>query len=162
GKLGRIEVGSQLRANTSRDEQSTVLFQTQGSTLPARDDAQEISRVQHVGVLYTSLNRKLGKFGLQLGLRGELLGDAITFPLGNLVHRDENHLFPNLSLNWNPRQRVSFRLSYGQRINRPSVSILDPTNRSTDPLNRSVGNPDIEASLTHNINAGFNINGKRG
>jgi len=162
GKLGRLELGAQLRATSSRDEQSTTLFDKPGATVPIRDDAQAISRVQHIGVLYLSLQRKLGKVGVQLGLRGELVGDAITFPLGDLVHRDENHLFPSLSLNWNPRQRVSFRISYGQRINRPGVAILDPTNRSTDPLNRSVGNPDIEASLTHNVNFGFNLSGKRG
>ena len=163
GKLGRLELGSNLRRQTNTDDQSTTLFGTPGSTAPDRDDSQRIHRVMHVGALYLTLQRKLGKFGVVAGLRGELVGDQIQFPsLTGPVHRDENHVFPSLSINWNPRQRLSFRLSYGQRISRPSVSIIDPTNRSTDPLNRSVGNPDIESSITHNINFGFNVSGKRG
>ena len=163
GKLGRLELGSNLRRQSNTDDQNTTLFGIPGATLPDQDDSQRIFRVMHVGALYLSLQRRLGKFGFVAGLRGEVVGDQIQFPsLTNLVHRDENHVFPSLSLNWNPRQRLSFRISYGQRINRPSVSIIDPTNRATDPLNRSVGNPDIESSITHNINAGVNLNGKRG
>jgi hypothetical protein len=40
--------------------------------------------------------------------------------------------------------------------------VLDPTNRSTDPMNISVGNPDIKSSLTRNLTLGFNWGGKRG
>jgi hypothetical protein len=49
-----------------------------------------------------------------------------------------------------------------QRVQRPGVSVLDPTNRSTDPLNRSVGNPDIESSTTRTIVMGFNWTSKWG
>jgi hypothetical protein len=51
---------------------------------------------------------------------------------------------------------MSIRLNYSQRVNRPGVSVLDPTNRSTDPLNRSVGNPDIQSSTNRSLGIGFN------
>jgi hypothetical protein len=57
---------------------------------------------------------------------------------------------------------MGVRVNYSQRVNRPGVSVLDPTNRSTDPLNRSVGNPGIESALTHSINLGFNWTGRLG
>ena len=57
---------------------------------------------------------------------------------------------------------MGFRVSYGRRVSRPGLSVLDPTNRSTDPLNRSIGNPDIESSITHSINGGFNWTGRLG
>jgi hypothetical protein len=88
--------------------------------------------------------------------------EDIRFPLGELVDRSEARLYPSINLSWNPRPRMGVRVNYSQRVNRPGVSVLDPTNRSTDPLNRSVGNPAIESALTHSINLGFNWTGRLG
>ncbi|HEV8597797.1 MAG TPA: TonB-dependent receptor [Gemmatimonadales bacterium] len=162
GKQGRIEAGSSIRRNPSNDDQATSLFEEQGSVIPDAESSLRISRVQRVGALYLSAQRRLGKFAIVTGLRGELVGETIRFPLGDLLQRDDHHVFPSVNLSWNPRQRMVLRIGYGQRINRPGVGILDPTNRSTDPLNRSVGNPEIESSVTHNINLGFNWGGKLG
>jgi outer membrane receptor protein involved in Fe transport len=162
GKQGRIEVGTGLRRSTSRENQTTRLFEDAGATVPDEDETRVISREQHIGSAWLTLNRRLGKFGVSAGLRGERVGEDIRFPEGNTVDRSEARLFPSLNLNWNPRQRMAVRISYGRRFNRPGVSVLDPTNRSTDPLNRSVGNPDVESSTTHSVNLGFNWTGKLG
>jgi len=162
GKQGRFEIGSSLRRATSREDQTVVLFEEPGSAIPDGDETRRISRVQRVGSAFVSMQRRAGKFGIAAGLRGEWVGEDIVLPLGNPVHRTDANLFPSVNLSWNPRPRMVLRLSYGRRVNRPGVSVLDPTNRSTDPLNRSVGNPDIESSTTHNINAGFNWTGRLG
>ena len=156
GKQGRVEFATGLRRNTSHDDQATSLFEEPGDLVPGEETSQRIGRVQRIGSASVSLQRRFGKIGFVTGLRGELVGEDIRFPAGNPVHRSEGHVFPSLGLNWNPRQRMAVRINYNQRINRPGMSILDPTNRSTDPLNRSVGNPDIESAITHNLNLGFN------
>jgi len=162
GKQGRIEVGTSLRRSTSRENQTIRLFEEIGATIPDDDDTRVISREQRIGSAWLSLQRRLGKFGVSGGLRGERVGEDIHFPEGITVDRSVARLFPSVNLNWNPRPRMAVRLSYGRRFNWPGVSVLDPTNRSTDPLNRSVGNPDIKSSTTHSINAGFNWTGKLG
>jgi outer membrane receptor protein involved in Fe transport len=162
GRQGRIEVGSELRSSRSREDQTTSLFEESGSTLPDEQEIRLISRDQRIGSAYLAFQRRLGKFGVSAGLRGELVNEEIRFPLGELVDRNEARLFPSINFNWNPRPRMGVRVSYGRRVNRPGVSVLDPTNRSTDPLNRSVGNPGIESAITHSINAGFNWGGRLG
>jgi outer membrane receptor protein involved in Fe transport len=162
GPQGRLEVGSSLRRSTSREDQTVTLFEDAGSTIPDQLDTRLISREQRIGSAWLSLNRRFGKFGASAGLRGERVGEDIHFPGGGTLDRTDTRLFPSINLTWNPRQRMTVRISYGRRVNRPGVSVLDPTNRSTDPLNRSVGNPAIEASITHNINMGFNWSGRLG
>ena len=162
GAQWRLEGGSSFRRNSVREDQNVSIFDDADATEPDSVDARLISRIQHVGSAYVSLQRRFGKFGLVAGLRGELVAEDIRFPLGERVERDDATLFPNVGVNWSPKQRMGVRLNYARRVNRPGVSILDPTNRSTDPLNRSVGNPDVENATTHNINLSFNWAGRLG
>jgi outer membrane receptor protein involved in Fe transport len=162
GQRLRLEAGSGLRSSTSREDQTTSLFEEPGSTFPDEQETRLISRDQRIGSLWLTLQQRFGKFGVSAGLRGEWVNEDIRFPLGELVDRSESRLYPSVNLSWNPRPRMGVRISYSQRVNRPGVSVLDPSNRSTDPLNRSVGNPDIESALTHGINAGFNWAGRLG
>jgi outer membrane receptor protein involved in Fe transport len=158
----RLEAGSGLRSSTSREDQTTSLFEEPGATFPDEQETRLISREQRIGSLWLTLQRRLGTFGVSAGFRGEWVDEDIRFPLGELVDRSEARLYPSINLSWNPRPRMGVRVNYSQRVNRPGVSVLDPTNRSTDPLNRSVGNPGIESALTHSINLGFNWTGRLG
>lgn len=162
GRHGQLGIGGGLRANSQRDDQSTRLFEDPEETVPDQLDDRLVSRRQHVGSLFLTMNRRMGKVGLNLGLRSEWVSELVRLPDGVDLDRNEANLFPNLNLNWTPRPRMQVRLGYSQRVNRPGVSVLDPTNRSTDPLNRSVGNPDIRSSLTRNLTLGFNWGGKKG
>jgi outer membrane receptor protein involved in Fe transport len=159
---GRLELGASVRTNQQTDDQLTRLFEEVGNPLPDELDDRVTRRNQDIASGYLTVNRRMGKFALNLGLRGEWVTDRIQLPEGTLLDRGEANLFPNVSINWGPRPRMQVRLGYSQRVNRPGVSVLDPTNRSTDPLNRSVGNPDIKSSLTRNLTLGFNWGGRRG
>ncbi|MGQ0704513.1 MAG: TonB-dependent receptor domain-containing protein [Gemmatimonadales bacterium] len=162
GKQGTIQVGTTLRRTSSREDQATSLIETPNPESPRQLDLRETERVQRTGSAYLTLQRRVGKVGVVAGLRGEWVVDRIELPRGERIDRDETNLFPSLSLNWTPRQRLSFRVSFSQRVGRPGLSVLDPTDRSTDPLNRLVGNPDIKSSLTRNISLGFNSAGRLG
>ncbi len=162
GRLGRIEAGSGFRRNGSRDDLFTSLFEEVGEEVPDLVENRNTRRVQRTGSAYVTLQRRFGKWSAQAGVRGEWVMDRITLPLGDRINRDDANLFPTLNLSWNPRQRLSFRIGFSQRINRPGVSVLDPTDRSTDPLNRSIGNPDIKSSTTRSMNLGLNWGGRLG
>lgn len=65
-------------------------------------------------------------------------------------------------INWNPQvsyqyrfsQQKSFRLSYYGNTNQPSIDQIQPVRVNTDPLNVSLGNPDLKPSFR----SGFNVN----
>jgi len=162
GGGGRLEAGTGFRRNASGEDQATQLFEEPASEIPDQAEDRRVSRVQRIGSAYLTLQRRLGKFGVVAGLRGEWVADRVLLPLGEAIDRDEVNLFPSLNLSWTPRPRMGIRVGFSQRISRPSLSVLDPTNRSTDPLNRSVGNPDIESSITRSITVAFNWSGRLG
>jgi len=162
GTEGRVEVGTSFRRNASREDQQTNFFEEFGATVPDEQEDRRVSRIQRIGTGYLSLQRRFGKFGLVAGLRGEWVGSDIVLPSGADLVRNEGRIYPSLNLSWSPGTRTGVRLGYSQRVSRPGVSVLDPTDRSTDPLNRSVGNPDIESSTTHSVVASFSWSGALG
>ncbi len=161
-KQGSLEMGSSIRLDDTRNDQSTLLFEEPGTTVADVTDDFLITRTRATGSAFLNVGRRIGKVGLNLGLRGEVLGDKIRLPDGGVIDRDEANLFPTANLNWSPRPRMQVRMGFSQRVNRPGIAVLDPTNRSTDPLNRSVGNPDVKSSLSRNLTLGFNWGGKKG
>lgn len=162
GTEGRIEIGTSLRRNESREDQFTDFFEEIGAEVPDAVEDRLVSRIQRVAAAYLTTQRRFGKFGLVAGLRGEWVGSDMVLPSGNPLVRNEGKIFPSVNLSWSPSQRTGLRLGYSQRVGRPGVSVLDPTDRSTDPLNRSIGNPDIESSTTHNVVASFSWSGRLG
>ena len=158
---GSVSLGTSLRRNETSDDQSTWLYREEGSEVPDEIEARLAARVHRVGSAYLTLQRQLGRFGLVAGLRGELVGERLVLP-DTVLSRDHASVFPTLNLSWNPRPRMSVRLGYSQRKNWPGISLLDPTNRSTDPVNRLTGNPDLRSSLTRSVTLGFNWGGRLG
>lgn len=162
GTEGRLELGAAFGRGESREDQVTNFFEEIGATVPDQVEDRLVSRIERTAAGYLTTQRRLGKFGLVAGLRAEWVGIDMVLPSGNPLVRNEGRLFPSVNLSWSPSQRTGLRLGYSQRVSRPGVSVLDPTDRSTDPLNRSVGNPDIESSTTHNVVASFSWSGKLG
>lgn len=162
GRQGRLDIGASHRLSDNREDQWTRYFELPGATTPDEEDRRLVSQVQRTTSFWATTNRRLGTFGLNAGVRAEGVARDMTLPGGDRLDRDEWHLFPSVNLSWNPRQRMSFRFGYSQRVSRPSLSVLDPTDRSTDPLNRTVGNPDLESSFTHGFSLNVNWGGRLG
>ena len=71
--------------------------------------------------------------------------------------------YKNFVVNWAPTARIRYRfsdytnlmLNYNGRSNQPSTSQLMPVPDNTDPLNVSLGNPDLRPYFNHNLRANF-------
>jgi len=67
-------------------------------------------------------------------------------------------------INWNPQasylyrfsQQRSFRLSYWGNTNQPSIDQIQPVRVNTDPLNITLGNPDLRPSYNNGLNISYN------
>ncbi len=67
-----------------------------------------------------------------------------------------NNLFANTFLNYNFSRSKSFRVSYRNNAQIPSIQQLQPVVIVTDPLNIRVGNPDLNPSFTQTFRMRFN------
>ncbi|RZK77659.1 MAG: TonB-dependent receptor, partial [Pedobacter sp.] len=67
-------------------------------------------------------------------------------------------------LNWNPQasfqyrfsQQKSMRLSYYGNTTQPGIDQIQPVRVNTDPLNITLGNPDLRPSFRSNLSVGYN------
>ncbi|MFM7497610.1 MAG: outer membrane beta-barrel protein [Bacteroidota bacterium] len=62
---------------------------------------------------------------------------------------------PNASWRYNPTKFQQYRIFYRSSTQTPSVQQMQPVLDNTNPLSLSVGNPDLEQALTHNLGGRF-------
>ncbi len=96
------------------------------------------------------------KFGLKAGVRYE--GTTVEGDIFKEVHSLNNNYFNILpsgtfSYKWGSN---GLKLSYNQRLQRPSLFYLNPYSNEADPKNITVGNPRLNAELSHNVEVGYN------
>lgn len=65
------------------------------------------------------------------------------------------NVLPNLRFEWNAGNGTSFNVSYNTRIQSPSLSNLQQSINTNNPLYYSTGNSDLDQSVSHNVNARF-------
>ncbi|MDZ7780711.1 MAG: TonB-dependent receptor [Gemmatimonadota bacterium] len=147
---GRVEMGYRLETNRDESDRLLELRDTDQAGIPTASNLG-FDHAQTFNALYLTLQRQLGPLGVQLGLRGEHSDTRFEVPTGEAFENDYFSLFPSASLSARLDQERQLRLSYSRRIGRPSTSVLNPIDRSTDPLNRRVGNPNVDPEYTHSL-----------
>ncbi|WP_199562658.1 outer membrane beta-barrel family protein [Pedobacter chinensis] len=102
-------------------------------------------------------NYKKGKTVINFGSKFS----GVNFKQADLYNnRTYNRNFinymPQASYQYRFSQQKSFRLSYNGNTNQPSLEQIQPVRVNTDPLNISLGNPDLRPSFRSNFNANYN------
>jgi iron complex outermembrane receptor protein len=100
---------------------------------------------KHVYAAYFTYRNTKGKFGYQLGLRGEY-----TETLGETVRDQESipnnyfNVFPSAFFSYTIAPENELTMNYTRRISRPSIWDLAPIYRVRDQYNFSIGNPYLQ------------------
>lgn len=111
---------------------------------------------------YVNLNGKKNKLSYQIGLRAE--NRSYTVDVQNNKGLDSLHfkksfpisLFPSAFVTYKLTDKQDIQLNYSKRINAPNFFQLQPFPDYTDPLNISVGNPNLAPQFTHSFELGYN------
>lgn len=118
----------------------------------------------NVYAAYATYSLKQKKWNYQLGLRiesskydGELVGKDSAFSVKYPVS-----LFPSSFITYKLTDKQDLQLNYTRRINRPNFFQLIPFIDNTDPLNLSVGNPDLKPEFTNSFELNYNYAYKKG
>jgi outer membrane receptor protein involved in Fe transport len=105
------------------------------------------------GQFSTSLSKKISAV---MGLRYEFTQiNGVLRDHGGSFKNQFNNLMPSAILSWKIKNFNTLKLSYNQRIERPSIDFINPYINSSDSLNISQGNPGLEPELTHNIELAY-------
>jgi len=103
------------------------------------------------------LNYKKDKSTLNFGTKIA----SVRFEQMNLY---TNTPFNRDFINWNPQlnytykfsQQQSIRISYNGNNTQPNIDQLNPVRNNNDPLNITLGNPDLKPSFNNRISANYN------
>ena len=112
---------------------------------------------QNVVAGYGQLNFPIKKLQFIAGLRyerTEIVGtfDRTEFDFAN----DYSNWMPNFTISKSLSNFRRLKLSYSKRIQRPSLIYINPFNNTTDQTNVTIGNPQLDPELTHQIEVGYN------
>lgn len=148
-KFIRRDVGSDFRLENAPD-----------GSLNFREDprrANVFSYQQAVWSSYASFRmRTANRWSFSLGGRYEKTMIDADFKSTKTQFSDKyNNFLPNVSVSkrFGKDQRV--RLNYSQRIQRPSITFLNPYVNSVDPKNIQSGNPFLEPELAHSVEGAY-------
>ncbi|WP_197088639.1 TonB-dependent receptor domain-containing protein [Rufibacter radiotolerans] len=105
---------------------------------------------QDIHAAYASFNLRNNKWVLRTGLRVEETRLHANFRSSSTkASQQYRNLFPNITLSLMLKESSTLKLSYTQRIQRPSLYDLNPYVDATDPLNVSYGNPALDPATSH-------------
>jgi len=124
-------------------------------TDPARSNKLEYR--QQVAAAYTQLSTPLTKkLGLVAGVRYEYTDiNGSLRDNGGVFESSFHNVLPIAILSLDMKNYTKLKLSYNQRIERPSIDYVNPFVNYSDQLNIQYGNPGLEPEKTHNIELGY-------
>lgn len=111
---------------------------------------------QQVQSLYGTYERPFGDLTVQAGLRLEQVDIDLNQVTSGLT--GENSYFrayPSLHLGYELDENNTLRASYSHRVRRPRPEDLNPYRIFIDPFTYREGNPFLEPSETHSVEAGW-------
>ncbi len=118
---------------------------------------------QNIYAAYISYSQKKKRFGMQLGLRGELTD--VSWNLYSAGDSDDKkpygNLFPSAFFSYTFSDKDELQLSYTRRISRPRRYWLNPYVNVSDPANIYFGNPNLDPEITNSTELSYIKNLKK-
>jgi outer membrane receptor protein involved in Fe transport len=158
GKKGKLEAG--IRGLERRSTSLSTLAILSGS---GTDGLSHYEHLEDFQTGYLTAGSTFGPFSLQLGVRGEAARTSFeSIPRGRTWENDYRSVFPSANAAWDFGKGRTLRATYSKRIERPSTWYLNPDALNPDPLNRTVGNPDLKPKYTNSYGIEASWAGSRG
>lgn len=154
GEKGMGTFGYQVSNNKTLADQKTRVFNEEN--LPVLDtalsnefDNKFITQRLRSGYAY---NNNGYSINLNLDYQFARLDNEAFFPKPGVFRRDFNNILPSANINYRNRESgFSWRIRYRTDTDEPSVNQLQNVINNQNPLNLSVGNPNLGQSYNHNI-----------
>lgn len=149
---GRLDLGYRGHRRDQDDDNLLRVFDEVEAEGPREETRSGYDYRELFHALYGTYGRTHGRFGYQFGLRGERSSTRFQSRVAETgFDQSYNTLYPSGNLSFTPEPGRTLRLLYSRRIRRPSPFFLDAWVPSVDPLERSIGNPDLRPSFTHSF-----------
>lgn len=143
-----------------------ILRQNTSNSDIYRDDTLRINNSDNLDYdqsilgAYASYVFKLKKLNVMSGLRLEYVWNNGESKFNgknyNFINK-LNNLVPYITFAYKPKDGQLVKISYTQRLSRPSIRYLNPFVINDDSMNIRYGNPSLNAEVAHSFELGYNI-----
>lgn len=136
---------------------------TPGSLFSGNTSTGLFRHNQYIAAAYGGYNFRAGKYSMQTGIRIENSKLKALFPENKNADFSHNSLdwVPQLTLGYNLSPMQQFKLAYNFRIQRPSISQLNPYQMQMNEYQTQYGNPDLKSEKHHHISLSYNQYGAK-
>lgn len=125
---------------------------------PTLDNIFNYDQNIYAGYLQGSTTVK--RWGFKAGLRYEftdIYGDFQNATNNPPINTDYQNYIPSATISYTKSGKFSTKISYTQRIQRPSITFLNPYINQSDPTNISYGNPDLDPEKSQSFEIGYSL-----
>ncbi|WP_235295371.1 TonB-dependent receptor domain-containing protein [Portibacter lacus] len=153
----KLEVGAKTVLRNI-DSDYTYSIKNNGSYQIDQARSNAFNYNQNVVAGYASLTFLIKKFSVIAGVRYERTSIAGDFEEGQETVKPDpyQNILPNLIISRSLKNFQTLKLSYNQRIQRPSLIYINPFQNSVDSLNIQVGNPTLTPEIVHQVDLSYN------
>ncbi|MHC1738818.1 MAG: TonB-dependent receptor [Ignavibacteriaceae bacterium] len=112
----------------------------------------EFRHKEYIYSAYTMYSGTIDAFNYQAGLRTELTDLTTELVNGKISNKnDYTDLFPSAAAGYKFNETDQIQFTYGRRINRPNVWMLNPWKNNMDPLNLRYGSITLSPEYTNSF-----------
>ncbi|WP_276965534.1 TonB-dependent receptor [Bacteroides graminisolvens] len=162
GEHNKIEAGYKGEFLTSKSKVSTYSGTSEGNAAFNEGLYNNFTYDQNVNALYATYSKRINRFGIQLGLRGEHTRTN-TNSLGynqsetdHPAYKDDYFSFyPSAFLSYQLPSNNELQLNYTRRVSRPWGGQLNPFVNLTDSTNISYGNPSLLPQYSNSLELNY-------
>lgn len=131
--------------------------------LPGSELNNNLDYTQNITSGYLAYTASLPKdYSLKAGARYEYTTiDAFTQTESDIDIPSYGVLVPSANLSKKLANGNTLKLGYNRRIQRPSIRFLNPNIQASNPLNITIGNPELAPEYTNNYELGYSVYFKR-
>ena len=157
----RIEAG--YKGDISDDDSPVITYTDEAHTLPDTLLYNKFRYKQNTHALYATYSGRIGKFGYQIGLRGEYWNvktrsygwqEEQSGRIPGYTSKDFFKLFPSAFISYEISEGQEIQVNYTRRLRRPWGGQINSFQNISDSTNLSFGNPNLtpEYSNAYEIN----------
>ena len=167
GNTNKLEIGAkiinrdrEIVYSEQRNDINNISFNSLGSIYTT---AEEFNYNQLVAASYIATEFILPyDLGLKTGVRYEYTASSGDWKTNSTPAFEKNYsnILPNIILSKSFSPMRSIKLSYNQRIRRPSVRNINTNEDKADSRNITIGNPNLEPTVTEQYEFSINSFGK--
>lgn len=154
---GQVEAGLKYD-RVDRDNDIVSGVWGEDTWLTDREATNHMKYEEQIVGVYLQASKKIRKFSLNAGLRYEItFQDGRQTTTGERFSGNYSGFFPSLGLTYQIRENSNLSIAYTKKINRPSLSALNPFKFYTSPYIYQVGNPELDPSVFHAVDLAYHL-----